>query len=208
LLIVFIGPDGSGKTTVATQVKLHLEESGATARFFLELNYGILPRFRDIFSFLLRTKVGKSHEPGEYLAGMKHGPNSPLKSTVYMLWYGIDYFIGRFKYDSSGNNQHVIFARFVYDYGYQRAYSRAPRIIYRLVLALSPKPDFVFTIIRDGKEIFNGKPELTVEEIRRQQDSINSLLAGKPYFHVLDGKQGVDATVASALALIDGSALV
>lgn len=207
MLIVFIGPDGCGKTTVATRVKMHLEENGASTCLF-ELNYGILPRFRDIASFLLRRKIGKSHEPGEYLAGMKHSPNTPLRSTAYMLWYALDYFIGRFKYNSSGNDQHVIFARFVYDYGYQRAYSRAPRMIYRLMLTLAPKPDFVFTINRDGKEIFTGKPELTVEEIRRQQESISSLLADKPYFHVLDGKQGVDATVASALSLIEGSALL
>lgn len=201
MLIVFIGPDGCGKTTVATRVKESLEEEGQKVHFF-ELNYCILPRFRDMASFVLRRKVGRAHEPGEHLAGMKGLPNAPFKAMIYMLWYGLDYFIGRFRYKASAKGQSVVFARYVYDYGYQRAYCRAPKLVYSIMLLMAAKPDFVFTIDRDGEEIFACKPELSVEEIKRQQNSIKSLMAHKPYFHVLDGNHGVDATVASALALI------
>jgi thymidylate kinase len=201
MLIVFIGPDGSGKTTIATHVAENLQKNGELIEFF-ELNYGILPRIRDILAFFLRREVGTKHAPGEQYAGMKGRPNSPLRASVYMLWYGLDYFVGRFKYSASKPGQSVIFARFVYDYVYQRAYQRAPRIIYRLMALLAPKPDLVFTIARDPEEIFAGKPELTIEEILRQQDSIITLLAGKPYFHVLDGSAGIEVTVAQALALI------
>ena len=74
--------------------------------------------------------------------------------------------------------------------------------MFRCMAWLAQKPKFVFTIERDPQEIFAGKPELTVAEIQRQQDSITGLLAGKPNFHVLDGSGGVEDTVAQALALI------
>ena len=67
---------------------------------------------------------------------------------------------------------------------------------------LAPKPDLIFTILRDAEDIFKGKPELTVEEIKRQQDNINALLNGNPCFHILDGNIGIQATVMRALELI------
>lgn len=204
MLIVFIGPDGCGKTTVATAVAKRLRERSVCVRFF-ELNFGILPRFRDIAGFLLRRPVGQSHAPGEYLAGMKQASNTPAKGAVYMLWYGFDYFLGRLRYRSFLKCEAVIFARYVYDYGYQRAYARVPRPFLSLMLRLAPTPDHVFTIDRVSERIFEGKPELTVEEIRRQQQCIVRLLAGKSYFHILDGNRGVEDTVARALAIIEGA---
>lgn len=201
MLIVFIGPDGSGKTTIATLVADNLRKNDEEVEFF-ELNYGILPRFRDIAGFFLRRQVGTKHAPGARYAGMKRRPNSPLRASVYMLWYGLDYFVGRFKYPASKPGHSVIFARFVYDYVYQRAYQRAPGIIFRMMAFLAPKPDLVFSIARNPEEIFAGKPELTIQEIQRQQDSITTLLAGKPYFHVLDGNAGIELTAAEAIALI------
>lgn len=178
-----------------------LQSEGEQVDFF-ELNYGILPRFRDVAGFFLRRKVGTRHAPGELHAGMKARPSSPLRASVYMLWYGLDYFLGRFRHPTNRPGKSVIFARFLYDYAYQRAYQRAPRMMFRCMAWLAQKPKFVFTIERNPHEIFAGKPELTVEEIQRQQDSITSLLAGKPNFHVLDGSGGVEDTVAQALALI------
>lgn len=122
-----------------------------------------------------------------------------------MLWYGLDYFLGRFRYRSFLKREAVVFARYVYDYRYQRAYSRMPRPLLSLMVYLSPTPDHVFTIDRDAERIFDAKPELTVEEIRRQQHCIVELLAGKPYFHILDGNYGVEETVARALTIIEGA---
>lgn len=201
MLIVFIGPDGCGKTTIATRVRDCLNKQGERT-FFFELNYGILPRFRDIASFVLRRKIGKIHAPGDYLAGMEQKPNRPLKGALYMIWYGLDYAIGGIRYKSSGKETSVIFARYVYDYAFQRSYSRVPSFFSRLMMVMAPKPDLVFTIGRNPEEIFLGKPELTIEEIKRQQDSIITLLAGKPNFHVLDGSAGIEVTVVQALALI------
>lgn len=204
MLIVFIGPDGCGKTTIAMMVVAHLERKGKPVHFF-EMNFGILPRFRDLAAAVLRRPIGRTHVPGELLAGMKHRPNPPVRGAVYMLWYSLDYFLGRLRYNCSGSERAVIFARYAYDYGFQRSYSRVPGFFLKLMLLLAPVPDFVFTIKRNSEDIFAGKPELTVQEIRRQQSAIEALLSDKSYFYVLDGSHGVNATVASVLELIEGS---
>jgi thymidylate kinase len=204
VLIAFIGPDGCGKTTVAVAVVDHLTQKGIDVRFF-EMNFGVLPRFRDIAATFLRRPTGRSHLPGEHMAGMRHRPNAPFRGVVYMLWYTLDYVLGGIRYRRQIRTGAVVFARYLYDYGYQRSYSRVPQVFHKMMIRLAPAPDFVFTIDRDSGDIFRGKPELTVEEIRRQQDNIRRMLAGKAHFHILDGNRGVTETIACAVAIIEGA---
>jgi len=203
MLIVFIGPDGCGKTTVANALVEHLSGNTNTSVRFFEMNFGLLPRFRDIAAALLRRPVGKNHSPGEFMGGMKSAPNSPIRGGVYTLWYSLDYFLGGLLHRKLLVDGVVIFARYAYDYGYQRSYARVPRFFHKFMLFVSPKADFVFTIDRNAEVIFKSKPELEVEEIRNQQEKISLMLIGKPYFYILDGNKGVEATVAQALSIIE-----
>ena len=205
MLIVFIGPDGCGKTTVANAVVSHLSHNKAVDVRFFELNFGVLPRFRDVAALIFRRSFGKNHTPGERLGGMKAAPNSPFRAGFYILWYALDYILGGLLHRKAISDGVVVFARYSYDYGYQRSYKRAPRFMRDFMIYLSPRPDLVFTIDREADEIFRMKPELDVNEIRVQQEKIAMMLSGNPRFHILDGRQGIQATVARALSIIEKS---
>lgn len=202
MLIVLIGPDGCGKTTLANKLVEKMHERGRRSYFF-EMTFGIIPRFRDIASFIMRRKVGRSHETGALLAGMSYPPNSPTRALVYAVWYGLDYLAGRWKYRKELKSDLVLFARYSYDYAFQRAYMRMPNFGTRLIFACAPQPDFVFTIYRGANEIFSQKPELSPSEIERQQRAIKKLLCNRSNFYVLDGSRGVEATLRDLLAIID-----
>ena len=65
----------------------------------------------------------------------------------------------------------------------------------RALEALVPKPDLILYLDRDADEIYRGKPELDVDEIRRQQKVIKEVVARRRHAHVIDASGGIDATV-------------
>jgi energy-coupling factor transporter ATP-binding protein EcfA2 len=205
MLIVFVGPDGCGKTTVANAVVKYLTLKSVHEVRFFEMNFGILPRFRDIASTFLRRPVGVYHTPGEFMGGMNNSPNSVFRGGIYVLWYSLDYMLGGFFYRKLIRNEAVVFARYAYDYGYQRSFSRLPSIFHRFIISVSPKPDFIFTIERNAYDIFRDKPELDVGEISNQQQRIVSMLSNNPNFYVLDGNLGKKATIERAISIIKGA---
>ena len=97
----------------------------------------------------------------------------------------------------------MIFARFFYDYYFQRGHINTPHWYLDILQVLVPKPDFIFTITRDAQSIFDLKPELSVTEIQRQQYEIGKLLKSKKYAYTIDGKMGVDDTMQKIIKILD-----
>jgi thymidylate kinase len=115
---------------------------------------------------------------------------------VYVTYYALDYILGRLSlFKLRGQGALLMFARFFHDYYYQRGYGKVPRWYLRALEALVPKPDLILYLDRDADEIYRGKPELDADEIRRQQKVIKEVVAKRPYAHVIDASQGIDATV-------------
>jgi thymidylate kinase len=200
LIVAFIGPDGCGKTTLIEGLANELSDKHHIVMH--EMNYRALPRLASLASVLLGRQAPKDHAPGEYLVGMANPPLGILKASVYILYYSLDYALGRRRIKSLSNKSVILFSRYAYDYQYQHAYSRIPRVLRRLPAIFAVRPDLVITIHRSAEVIHAQKPELSVEEIKRQQYEIDMLIRPNENFLRIDGNQGVIPTLNKAIAAL------
>lgn len=208
MIIAIIGPDGSGKTTIAEWVVKELKKRGICARHY-SFNFGILPR-------LSALRVGReakctddihSNNADSYAnAHYDLSVNSPLRSFIYMTWYAIDYFVGglilRAKRLVGQRPQVAVFARYFYDYYYQSNNRRLSPKLKQCIEVIVPRPDFIFFLDRDARAIHDAKPELPVDEIKYQQQIILERLSTYPQFHVIDARAGIEPTVRKVLEVI------
>lgn len=204
--IAILGPDGSGKTTVASRLCQQAEHIGFSSGVHRSSNFEILPTFTQIRSRLSgRCRAEPRYREGfkGIHSGMAQQPNSWLVSLVLLLWYSLDLNLGRAILRRARScNQLICFARYYYDYYFQIANSRLPNGCIRLVEFVIPKPDLVFVLQRAANEIYWGKPELTVQEIERQQAVIRRLGASRENFVEIDASDGIEQTVAKIVSYL------
>lgn len=209
MLISILGPDGCGKTTIAEKVVSLTNEKGQMVAIHKATLFGIMPTFSyfkvklyGLFGCEYRNK--HEHKEGELLAGMKHKPNSFLKSTLLLFWYSLDYFLGTsLVKEAKEHGKLIIFARYYYDFYYQRVHLNLPPLLIRALELIVPTPDIIIFLKRDPEAIFKIKPELSVLEIQRQNDSIESSLGGRGNFYKLDNNCSINDTIKEVLEIIE-----
>ncbi|MGB2351683.1 MAG: hypothetical protein ACPH9O_08665 [Akkermansiaceae bacterium] len=200
-LVVLLGPDGSGKSTIADRVAQELYKQPYKICRRYEYNFRILPelkQFKKWVAGLLGRKLQEQEviEPGTEGSGM-NADHHALKGMGYVTYYALGYILGRLPlFKLRGRGALLVFARYFHDYYYQRGYGKVPRWYLRVLEALVPKPDLILYLDRDAEEIYRGKPELDVDEIRRQQTIIREMVEARPHGVVIDASKGIDATVA------------
>jgi len=187
--IIVLGPDGSGKTTLADALAQSLIEEGLLARR-LNFSFGFMPPLSQLLG---RSRPSSSRE-GEPLVGMVK-PLSSAHAMILACWYGFDHLLGHFRLRSREKNAVYIFARSYHDFLYQRAYMKLPAFVPKLFLALGPKPDLVAAPWREPDIIHAQKPELTVQEISDQYRRLAEGLEWEPNFIEIDASAGIEATV-------------
>ena len=203
MLIAIIGPDGCGKTTVANSLVEKLKDLDVVATHHA-MHFKILPKLKDILNLFLNTKIVSGHKEGEYHAGMMAKPNTALRGSLYVFWYALDYFLGRLRlFVSRNRGEIVVFARYYLDYYFQRGHINTPHSVIRLFEFLVPTPSIIVTINRTAEDIFSLKPELTIDEINRQQRIIEALFTQRRNAFVVDGSKGVENTVDQIIELIE-----
>ncbi len=197
--VVLIGPDGSGKTTIAEEVFRRLYKRPFKACRYFRGSFAVLPQLKQ-FKVWAGRLIGRKvvlappAEPGTRLSGMER-QNSALRSMVYISWYAFDLWIGRLKLRRMRAQWNLIlFDRYFHDYHYQYGNRNAPRRFLRLMERFAPKPDLVVFLDRDPDTIFAQKPELSLPEIKRQQACIRELLTKIPNAVRIDANHGVAAT--------------
>jgi len=102
-------------------------------------------------------------------AGDTSRPLSLLRSMIYPLYYGFNYFLGHFFiWKEKARAGLIIFDRYFYDYYIQEQFINCPRWLLRLIERLIPKPDIIIYLKNTPEVIWNRKKELSMEEIKRQ----------------------------------------
>ena len=162
-LIAFIGPDGSGKSTLSRG----LMESSANIFeqiFYYHSRYDIFPEIKNIIP------GKKSDEISESDTRKFKEPSRSIKQLL-MVYYGCEHIIGYYKLFLNRRKKTLfVFDRYYYDYVLQSNKIGLDNIVFRLFLKLIPTPDLVIYPHSTTKSIYERKPELSINEIEQQAE--------------------------------------
>lgn len=191
LFLCFIGPDGSGKSTISAQLIESLSD------IFEETHYchgrfGVLPELKTFCPSWL-VKKGEVKTSGQ--STTSEMPNR-FVTSVLMVYYAID---NMFLYVRTlrrrCTTELVIFDRYFYDYIIQPSPFGINDWLFRVLTRLLPTPDVVIYLHASPELIHNRKPELTVQEINRQADICNQLVRLLPNAYQVDNSQPLNKVI-------------
>tara|TARA_B100000787_G_C16130155_1_gene266956 strand:+ start:94 stop:780 length:687 start_codon:yes stop_codon:yes gene_type:complete len=214
-LLVFVGPDGSGKTTVIENLKTRL-----SPHCQIELNhirFNNIPRAGNLKAFIFslfnpriqtlrsRTKSNLIGPDSKYI----YGPKFPLWKIIPLLSYEIfDYILGYFTIfriaftGSSHQNTLILFDRYLSDFYTEKDWSNTPRWFMNFLLLLAPSPDYIFFMKNSPEKIHSRKYELSIDDIDIVNNRIQSLLCKKTNFVSLDTNNSPDELVEIIMAML------
>lgn len=163
LFIVFLGPDGAGKTSVIANIESHLAKSFArTVRFHLRPHFG-------------RERLGTATVSNPHSVAPRCVVGSWAK---VMLWW-LDYvsgYCGKVAPELRRSTL-VIFDRYADDLAVDPKRYRygGPRWLARLLPSVVPRPDLAFVLVADPRVIYARKAEVSFLETVRQVQAYREL---------------------------------
>lgn len=210
LFVCFIGPDGCGKTTIADQIESKFTKRPFVHVWRVKTGFGPFPRMRNILANIKKLLTGKAPvfapvaKPGTRHVGMTK-PLPRLKSIFYVVYYGVSQFLGWPRYLSFSPRLPalVIADRYFYDYFFQRGFINCPCWIKKIFLDIIPKPQLLFVLKRSAEDIYAKKPELSIEEIQREQGCIEAAFGACKNYCSIDASRGIEGTVSQVASKIE-----
>jgi len=160
-VIVFLGPDGAGKSTLISKVCAPLRQESQVQEYYFAP--GFLKRYRPKAA---RTVTTAPHEGRQY---------SQIVALAKVLLFLYEFRLGtrseRKKHDA------LVFDRYIHDllvdpFRYRLG---ASRWWMRLLLKLAPQPDLAVIVTADAAEIQQRKSEVPFEETVRQVAAYRAL---------------------------------
>jgi hypothetical protein len=206
-LIVLVGPDGCGKTTIADAICNRFKGRPFQSLMRVHMLFGI-PRMRDIIGLFYRI-MGRTQPPQKIASpGTRHcgmqPPHSMLKAIGYVTYYGFGMFLGRLRLLLWRTQSGLMVAdRFYQDYYYMRGYMKCPKWYVRIMEVFSPKPDLILSLERSAEDIYVQKPELDIGEIKREQAAIRKYIGCRNNAKIIDANHGVEKTIAMVVSEIE-----
>jgi len=173
LFIVLIGPDGSGKSTTSKNLIESEIKKLFQKKLYFHGHFPFLPELRKIVAFLR----GKKIDMKDITNPASSKPMGFWRSMIYPIYYGVNYFLGHFFiWKEKARAGLIVFDRYFYDYMIQNIYANCPRWLLYVIASLIPKPDIVIYLKNRPEVIFSRKPELTIDEIKRQSEICENLV--------------------------------
>ena len=190
LHVVFLGPDGVGKSTVIEAVQGHL------GRAFLRTEY---------HTFAPSLIPGARPRPpgmGPHALPPRSLPASLAKAVWWFLCYTVGYALTI--HPALARSRLVIGHRYLLDalvdpgrYRY-----RGPLALLRLIWRIAPKPHLIILLDAPADVIHARKQEVAPEEIRRQRESYRSLVGPLASGHIVDAARPLEEVVADVDRII------
>lgn len=206
LFVVIIGPDGSGKTTVADAIEKECLATYGMMATRIHGGFNILPHLkilRKAFAALLRKEMRPDPDYTIKHSGAIAKPHNLSRSFVYLIYYYWDYLLGHCFVKKQKQLGRLILAdRYFYDYFYQRGNMNLPHGLLRVLCNFIPRPDVLIFLNADAQAIYDRKNELTTDEIERQQKIITKILAWLPNSITVESDQHLSATMSKISEMI------
>ena len=179
LHVVFLGPDGVGKSTVIDAVQTRL------APAFLRTNY----------QSFARGILGYRKKPSPHALPPRSLPASLIKAAWWLMCYTLGYYTS--VYPTLVRGGMVINHRYLLDaiVDPRRYRYSGPLKLLRAIWRVAPKPDIIIVLDAPADVIHARKRETTLEETIRQRDGYVALAARTPNAHVVDASQSPEQTI-------------
>jgi thymidylate kinase len=166
-LVVIVGPDGTGKTTLVKRLSYRVGSLLFRGTKVYHTHFAVLPRLRSI----VRTTTGARVREIDFTrkhSGSEVKPHGLLRSLLYVSYYTLEYFFGHLLvWRLKGQSRLILFDRYFYDYYFQRGNNKLPHWLLNLFRGLVPQPDVVIVLKADPAVVYGRKPELLKEDIHR-----------------------------------------
>ncbi|MDT8308005.1 MAG: hypothetical protein RQ866_00630 [Bacteroidales bacterium] len=183
IFIALIGPDGSGKSTVSDRLIESLDGLFPATQYY-HGRFDIIPDLRTYLNALRKVTGRKKLPPvaGGVDAVHKLDTFSRGRALLYLCYYCFDFILGYGKvFYCKATGRLMIFDRYYYDYFVMDHFSRLPQFIFKTLRFLLPEPDLVIYLKNTPETIHQRKPELTVDQITRQNRACDNIVASLPY---------------------------
>lgn len=202
MLAAFVGPDGSGKTTIIERERELFKPFFAQTQVY-HMRYNILPE--------LKTGRGLSSMKGKLNAETpsekprKRSLISKLASWFVVLYYTFEFMLGNHRIRRARRkNLLVLYDRYYYDHFFQPTTRELIFPFRKLLLAFVAKPDIVIHLNADPEAVYRRKQELSVREIGEQNRVISRLVKELPYARSVEtGDRSVDEITKEVFLLME-----
>lgn len=181
-MIAFVGPDGSGKTTLIGKEDAYLERLFPHNSKIFHRRYEIFPELHTghgLSSMKGKIKSGESNldfKTGE-VKKTKRSFLSKLAAWFVVLYYTLEYMVGNAKANKLLRRRTLIlYDRYYYDHFVQPATRDLIWPLRHFLLGLVKKPDLIIHLIASGEHIYKRKQDLNKAEIDIQNQYMSRVL--------------------------------
>lgn len=190
LHLVFLGPDGVGKSTVIDALRRNLSP------IFLR------DKYLTFAPSLLPSRFETPKPDGPHSLPPRSFPASLIKAG----WWAVCYTVGYYAtiHPALARAGLVINHRYLPDamVDPKRYRYSGPQWILRALWRIAPKPHLLFVLDAPPDVIQARKREVAPEEIRRQRDAYRALAGSLPFAHVIDASSTVEEVVAEIQQIV------
>jgi thymidylate kinase len=188
-LIVFVGPDGSGKSTIARMLVDRTSSSVPTVNF----------RPRRVDRWMGKREMGVDAHSAPHATPRRSGPRTWLKFAVIVF----DLMTLRWDAARAGRiGAHLVVERYVYDLmadPRRLGLEAIPRSFRAAATRLVQSPRRVFCFLGDPEAMHARKPELSVDEIQRQIEFWRAYAHSRDAFRLLNSTQNTPEELVNAV---------
>lgn len=198
--IVFVGPDGSGKTTIMNSIRNSKYGQSFQSVSSFHGRFHKVPRISSILG-----KSDGSGYKGDDLKWRRERSEraiSKLRINIYACYYLLDYMLGNVHMIIKRHRRGlVLFDRYYYDYFTQTINSNILPFLRFFYGVCAPKPDLVVLVSADSSVIYERKQELPKSEIDAQM-RLQSQFPYRTSVCELDSSQDLETTMNTLLCFI------
>jgi len=204
VLVVFLGPDGVGKSTLCEQILVILQEAfvpGRAKKFYWRPM--LLPPIAQLLSIL---GIKSSNEDFPTTEQGTPPPDNFIISAMRFIYYWLDFAIGQVRFCSAWSRGGIVcFDRYYHDFIAcpQRFRFSLPSWVPRMFVHLVPKPDLIFYLHAPPEELVSRKQDIfSPNELELQLHSYSSLLSSFRNVYKIDASKPLDEVTRNVSSII------